>query len=126
MNKSELFKKAHKLTKQVIRQGDSYNVTFGLCLKQVIENEKKQKIDTFFFVSINLVFCTCIILAILMHSKTTAFIGVLLSIFLLVVYMVKTGIINFKELFNSEFIIILSSFTFIGFMFVWFKAVTMG
>lgn len=36
MNKSELFKKAHKLTKQVIQAGDDYRITFGLALKAII------------------------------------------------------------------------------------------
>ena len=35
MNKSELFKLAHKLTKKVIKAGDNYRVTFGACIKVV-------------------------------------------------------------------------------------------
>ena len=35
MNKSTLFKSAHKLTKSVIQFGDSYRVTFGICLKSI-------------------------------------------------------------------------------------------
>lgn len=41
MNKSNLFKAAHAMTKQVIKSGDSYSVTFGLCLKQIINDTKK-------------------------------------------------------------------------------------
>ena len=35
MNKSKLFKLAHKLTKKVIKGGDNYRVTFGAALKIV-------------------------------------------------------------------------------------------
>ena len=35
MNKSKLFKLAHKLTKKVIKSGDNYRVTFGACIKVV-------------------------------------------------------------------------------------------
>ena len=38
MNKSELFKAAHKLAKDIIQKGDNYHATFGLCLKYVREN----------------------------------------------------------------------------------------
>ena len=37
MNKSELFKAAHKLAKSVIKAGDNYRVTFGACIKTVRE-----------------------------------------------------------------------------------------
>lgn len=33
MTKSELFRKAHALTKKVIQKGDDYRVTFGAALK---------------------------------------------------------------------------------------------
>lgn len=35
MTNSKLFKQAHSLTKQTIKQGDSYRYTFGQCLKQI-------------------------------------------------------------------------------------------
>lgn len=35
MNKSKLFKLAHKLTKKVIKAGDNYQVTFGAAIKIV-------------------------------------------------------------------------------------------
>lgn len=37
MNKSELFKSAHKLAKSVIKSGDNYRVTFGAAIKAIIE-----------------------------------------------------------------------------------------
>ncbi|WP_131667397.1 hypothetical protein [Psychrobacter pygoscelis] len=40
MNKSELFKKAHALTKATIKSGDSYSATFAICLKVVCKNSK--------------------------------------------------------------------------------------
>lgn len=36
MNKSELFKAAHKLAKSVIKSGDNYRVTFGAAIKSVL------------------------------------------------------------------------------------------
>lgn len=36
MNKSELFKAAHKLAKSVIKSGDNYRVTFGAAIKAVL------------------------------------------------------------------------------------------
>lgn len=43
MNNSQLFKQAHQLTKKTIKQGDSYNVTFGLCLKAIKAKQAKQQ-----------------------------------------------------------------------------------
>ena len=40
MNKSELFKAAHKLTKEVIKTGDNYSVTFGAAIKFILESNK--------------------------------------------------------------------------------------
>lgn len=40
MNKSELFRKAHALTKQIIQAGDDYRATFGAALKFVRENSQ--------------------------------------------------------------------------------------
>ena len=37
MNKSELFKAAHKLAKSVIKSGDNYRVTFGAAIKVILE-----------------------------------------------------------------------------------------
>lgn len=36
MNKSNLFKAAHKLAKSVIKSGDNYRVTFGAAIKAVL------------------------------------------------------------------------------------------
>ena len=35
MNKSRLFKQAHKLARKIIQAGDNYRVTFGACLKMI-------------------------------------------------------------------------------------------
>ena len=37
MHKSLIFKAAHKLTKRVIKTGDNYPVTFGLCLRTIYD-----------------------------------------------------------------------------------------
>ncbi|TCM62287.1 hypothetical protein EC844_12515 [Acinetobacter calcoaceticus] len=38
MNKSELFKAAHKLAKSVIKSGDNYRVTFGAAIKAILSS----------------------------------------------------------------------------------------
>lgn len=45
MTKSELFKAAHKLTREVIKAGDDYRATFGLCLKFIAKGGLKQKVS---------------------------------------------------------------------------------
>lgn len=44
MNNAALFKQAHALTKATIKVGDSYQATFGMCLRHVIEQNKAQTI----------------------------------------------------------------------------------
>lgn len=41
MSNSQLFKQAHAMTKQVIKTGDSYQVTFGACLKAIKADAEK-------------------------------------------------------------------------------------
>ena len=41
MTNSQLFKLAHAMTKQVIKTGDNYQVTFGLCLKAIKADAKQ-------------------------------------------------------------------------------------
>ena len=41
MTNSQLFKLAHAMTKQVIKTGDNYQVTFGLCLKAIKADAEK-------------------------------------------------------------------------------------
>ena len=41
MTNSQLFKLAHAMTKQVIKTGDDYKVTFGLCLKVIKADQLK-------------------------------------------------------------------------------------
>lgn len=43
MNNSQLFKQAHQMTKAVIKAGDSYQATFGLCYKAVMAQEKAEQ-----------------------------------------------------------------------------------
>lgn len=42
MNKSQIFKQAHAMTKSTIKKGDNYQATFSICLKIVI-NSQPQK-----------------------------------------------------------------------------------
>lgn len=44
MNNAAIFKQAHAMTKATIKAGDSYQATFALCLKLVIEQNKAQAI----------------------------------------------------------------------------------
>ena len=44
MNNSTLFKQAHAMTKQVIKQGDCYKTTFGLCLKAIKAQQTSQQL----------------------------------------------------------------------------------
>ena len=41
--KSQLFKQAHAMTKQVIHKGDCYRITFGACLKLLLSVENSRK-----------------------------------------------------------------------------------
>lgn len=41
MNKSNIFKLAHKVTKNAIKAGDNYQVTFGAALKIIIQQVKR-------------------------------------------------------------------------------------
>ena len=41
MNNSNMFKLAHKMTKQVIKSGDNYQATFGACLKLIKADQAK-------------------------------------------------------------------------------------
>lgn len=42
MNKSEIFKKAHRVAKAVIKHGDDYRITFGAAVKWVLDQIKKE------------------------------------------------------------------------------------
>lgn len=41
MTNTQLFKQAHAMTKQVIKEGDCYRTTFGACLKAIKADAKK-------------------------------------------------------------------------------------
>ena len=40
MDNSQLFKQAHQMTKSIIKAGDSYSATFGLCYKAAMAQAK--------------------------------------------------------------------------------------
>lgn len=46
MNKSEIFKAAHAMTKATVQAGDSYAVTFAAALRIVIAQSKDSKMTT--------------------------------------------------------------------------------
>ena len=103
MNKSQLFKQAHQLTKQVIKKGDSYNVTFGLCLKAIkAKNEQKKiqkKVDNFFFTSVTMIFLFSVLLALVVNSPITAIFGTITAIIFLMAYS-----LNYYDLFKDKII----------------------
>lgn len=43
MNNSQLFKQAHQMTKAIIKAGDSYSATFGLCYKAIVAQAKAEQ-----------------------------------------------------------------------------------
>ena len=45
MTKSQLFTKAHALTRQTVQAGDSYHATFALCLKAVYAEQKQDPME---------------------------------------------------------------------------------
>ena len=45
MNKSQLFKQAHALTKATVKAGDNYSATFALCLKAVYAQSSSNVIN---------------------------------------------------------------------------------
>ena len=44
MTISQLFRQAHVMTKQIIKQGDCYRTTFGLCLKAIKSQQASQQV----------------------------------------------------------------------------------
>ena len=60
MNKSTLFKLAHAMTKQVIKTGDNYQVTFGLCLKAIKANIKQAAVNNINFAILVIIVLTVI------------------------------------------------------------------
>ena len=44
MTNSQLFSQAHTMTKQIIKQGDCYKTTFGLCLKAIKSQQASQQV----------------------------------------------------------------------------------
>ena len=42
MDKSQIFKKAHEITKKVIQPGDSYQVTFAAALREIYSSLKEK------------------------------------------------------------------------------------
>ena len=67
MTNSQLFKQAHAMTKQVIKTGDNYQVTFGLCLK-AIKAEQTIKIG---FVATIVIIAFAIVKSILDEAQAT-------------------------------------------------------
>lgn len=43
MSNSDMFKQAHTMAKQIIREGDCYRAVFGQCLRWIIRQEKAKR-----------------------------------------------------------------------------------
>ena len=100
MNNSQLFKKAHQLTKQVIKKGDNYNVTFGLCLKEIKAKNKQVKKENIVFTSITL-FMFLSILAVASGLGFVAVIAVFISVLTLIGYSLQ---FEFKSVLSKQVI----------------------
>lgn len=92
MNNSTLFIQAHTMTKQVIKSGDNYQVTFGQCLK-VVKAQKVAAIQvtSSYFerndydnLTINFLFLVAIVLVIIKVDIITSAICTILKVALLV------------------------------------------
>ena len=68
MTNSQLFKQAHAMTKQVIKTGDNYQVTFGLCLKAIKADAKQVN---FSFVAVIFITLLAIVKNILDEAQAT-------------------------------------------------------
>ena len=60
MTNSQLFKLAHAMTKQVIKTGDNYQVTFGLCLKVIKAEANKAVVNNVSFLVIAVIVMTLV------------------------------------------------------------------
>lgn len=107
-NNAILFKQAHIMTKQIIKQGDCYRTTFGLCLKAIKQkNEQKNKQvkkDNIVFSSISL-FLFLSVLAVAVGSGIIAVISVFLSVLTLLCYGLQDELKKIKKIFTSDNIV---------------------
>ena len=103
MTNSQLFSQAHTMTKQIIKQGDCYKTTFGLCLKAIKQkNEQKNKQvkkDNVVYTSITL-FMTLSILAVASGLGVVAVISVFLSVITLLGYGLQDELKQLKYYFS--------------------------
>lgn len=89
MNNSTLFKQAHVMTKQVIKQGDDYKTTFGLCLKAIKEKQTSQQTSNINFIVLAiLVLSITKVVSVLKDSAEPAalILGILFNPFSLLIY----------------------------------------
>ena len=107
MNNSTAFKQAHAMTKQVIKAGDNYQVTFGQCLKLVKAQQAAKNItNVSFFVMAFIVLALVKINNVLDIDNTVAgdavFVGIMSGIALLT----SLHLVNvFALLFTGNFLI---------------------
>lgn len=101
MNNSQLFKQAHAMTRQVIKDGDDYKTTFGLCLKAVKAKNEQVKKDNVAFTSISL-FMVLAILAVVVGSGVIAVISVFISVLTLIGYSLQNELKQLKKVFTAE------------------------
>lgn len=79
MTNSQLFKQAHAMTKQVIKTGDNYQTTFGLCLKAIKADIKQAAIN-----NVNFTILAAIVLFIVSIADNVNFILTILKVLILV------------------------------------------
>ena len=130
MTNSQLFSQAHTMTKQIIKKGDCYKTTFGLCLKAIKQkNEQKNKQvkkDNLAFTSITL-YMVLSILAVACGLGVVAVISVFISVITLLGYGLQDELKQLKKSINTDNIIEYIAGTLLVtplvFMFVYFLAV---
>lgn len=122
MTNSQLFSQAHTMTKQIIKKGDCYKTTFGLCLKAIKQKNNQVKKDNVVFTSISL-FMTLSILAVASGLGVIAVISVFISVLTLIGYSLQDELKQLKKVITFENIAGVMLILPIVFMFVYFLAV---
>lgn len=107
MNNSQLFKAAHTMTKQVIKQGDNYRVTFGLCLKAIKAEQAAAQAVSIYLTAITFVILVLVkINAVLDIDNTFALDAVFMGILSGMGLLSALHLVNvFTLLFSGHFLI---------------------
>lgn len=122
MTNSQLFSQAHTMTKQIIKKGDCYKTTFGLCLKAIKQKNKQVKKDNVVYTSITL-YMVLSILAVACGLGVIAVISVFISVITLIGYGLQDELKQLKKILTAENIAGVMLILPVVFMFAYFLAV---